>query len=277
MIKVDFHNHSTCSDGILTPSEMVERAYNNKVKYFALTDHDTVEGLNEAYNKAKELGIYFIPGIELSTSYNNESIHILGYFKDDSYNNKDLIYFLKDLKNKRIERAKKIIKKLKTEFNIEINYEDVKAKSNGVVARPHIARAIIDAGYNYTFDYIFNNFIGKNSPAYVSTEKVPTAFGINLLKKYNALVFLAHPVLIKKSKIDDFLNMGFDGIEAIYIQNTKEDTENFINLALKNNLLISAGSDCHGNSKDDTKHGDIGNIVYNNNYLDSFISAYERK
>ena len=71
--------------------------------------------------------------------------------------------------------------------------------------------------------------------------------------------------------------MGFDGIEAIYIQNTKEDTENFINLALKNNLLISAGSDCHGNSKDDTKHGDIGNIVYNNNYLDSFISAYERK
>ena len=126
MIKVDFHNHSTCSDGILTPSEMVQRAYNNEVKYFALTDHDTVEGLNEAYNKAKELGIYFIPGIELSTSYNNESIHILGYFKDDSYNNKDLIYFLKDLKNKRIERAKKIIKKLKTEFNIEINYEDVK-------------------------------------------------------------------------------------------------------------------------------------------------------
>ena len=277
MIKVDFHNHSTCSDGILTPSEMVERAYNNKVKYFALTDHDTVEGLNEASTKAKELGIYFIPGIELSTSYNNESIHILGYFKDNSYNNKDLICFLSDLKNKRIERAKKIIKKLKTEFNIEINYEDIKAKSNGVVARPHIARAIIDAGYNYTFDYIFNNFIGKNSPAYVPTEKIPTSFGINLLKKYNALVFLAHPVLIKKSKIDDFLHMGFDGIEAIYIQNTKEDTKNFINLAINNNLLISAGSDCHGNSKDDTKHGDIGNIVYNDNYLDSFISAYERK
>ena len=91
------------------------------------------------------------------------------------------------------------------------------------------------------------------------------------------LCLLSLILLFKKSKIDELLNMGFDGIEAIYIQNTKEDTENFINLALKNNLLISAGSDCHGNSKDDTKHGDIGNIVYNNNYLDSFISAYERK
>lgn len=277
MIKVDFHNHSTCSDGLLTPSKMVLRAYNNNVKYFALTDHDTIDGLDEAMQISKELGIYFIPGIELSTTYNNESIHILGYFMDNSYHNEELIHFLKDLKNKRDNRAKEMIKKLKSEFNIDINYDDVSKKANGVVARPHIARAIIDAGYNYSFDYIFNNFIGKNSPAYVPTEKISTSFGVNLLKKYNALVFLAHPVLINKSKLSDFLDMGFDGLEAIYIQNTKEDEERFIDFANKNNLLISAGSDCHGNLEGDTKHGDIGDIIYNDNYLDAFLSRYESK
>ena len=277
MIKVDFHNHSTCSDGLLTPSEVALRAHKKNVEYFALTDHDTVDGLDEAMKKSKELGIHFIPGIELATSYNDESIHVLGYFKGDSYHNKELISFLKDLKDKRIARAKKMIEKLKTEFNIEINYDDVSKKANDIVARPHIARAIIDAGYNYTFDYIFNNIIGKDSPAYVPTEKIPTAFGVDFLKKHNALVFLAHPVLIKKSKVEDFLDMGFDGIEAIYFQNTKDDEKRFIDLAVKNNLLISAGSDCHGKLPGDTTHGDIGDIVYNDTYLDAFLSRYEQK
>ena len=87
MIKVDLHTHSTCSDGLLTPEEVVERAYKKSVKYLALTDHDTVKGLDIAKKKAKALGINFIPGIELSTDYNGESIHILGFFKDESYKN----------------------------------------------------------------------------------------------------------------------------------------------------------------------------------------------
>lgn len=271
MILVDFHNHSTASDGILTPIEMVERAYRNDVKYFSLTDHDTISGLNAASKKASELNINFIPGIELSTNHNNESIHVLGFFRDSSYNNPEFISFLDSIKNKRIIRAKKMIEKLKSEFNIEISYDKVLERGKGVVARPHIAYEIIASGYPYDLEYIFDNFIGKGCAAYVPTTKLSTKEGVELLKKNNAIAVLAHPVLIKNSKLEDFLSMGFDGIEAIYYQNTPEQENNLINFAKNNNLIITAGSDCHGNFKDDIRHGDIGCMKYREEFLDEFL------
>lgn len=275
MIKVDLHTHSTCSDGLLTPEEVVERAYKKSVKYLALTDHDTVKGLDIAKKKAKALGINFIPGIELSTDYNGESIHILGFFKDESYKNQEFLNFLKSLKEKRDLRAIKIIEKLKEEFNIIIDKNSIFKKAKGnVIARPHIAYEIIESGYNYTKDEIFNKLIGKNCPAHVPTTKILTEEGVKLLKKYNALVFLAHPILIKKSPLTDFLPFNFDGIEGVYFQNSKEDEERFIKFALENNLLISAGSDCHGDFNGDSRHGDIGCMDLDEKYLKAFCNKY---
>ena len=275
MTKVDFHVHSTCSDGLLTPENVVKRAYEKSVKYLALTDHDTVSGLDIAKAKAKSLGINFIPGIELSTNYNKESIHILGFFKDESYKDKKLINYLDELKERRNIRAIKMIEKLKEEFNIIIDKDRIFKKANGgVIARPHIAYEIIESGYNYTKDEIFNKFIGKDCPAYVPTTKISPEEGINILRKHNALVFLAHPILIKKSPLTDFLSFGFDGIEGVYFQNSKEDEKRFINFALENNLLISAGSDCHGDFNGDTRHGDIGCMDLEEKYLKAFCNKY---
>ena len=275
MTKVDFHVHSTCSDGLLTPENVVKRAYEKSVKYLALTDHDTVSGLDIAKAKAKSLGINFIPGIELSTNYNKESIHILGFFKDESYKDKKLINYLDELKERRNIRAIKMIQKLKEEFNIIIDKDKIFKKANGgVIARPHIAYEIIESGYNYTKDEIFNKFIGKDCPAYVPTTKISPEEGINILRKHNALVFLAHPILIKKSPLTDFLSFGFDGIEGVYFQNSKEDEKRFINFALENNLLISAGSDCHGDFNGDTRHGDIGCMDLEEKYLKAFCNEY---
>ena len=275
MTKVDFHVHSTCSDGLLTPENVVKRAYEKSVKYLALTDHDTVSGLDIAKAKAKSLGINFIPGIELSTNYNKESIHILGFFKDESYKDKKLINYLDELKERRNIRAIKMIEKLKEEFNIIIDKDRIFKKANGgVIARPHIAYEIIESGYNYTKDEIFNKFIGKDCPAYVPTTKISPEEGINILRKHNALVFLAHPILIKKSPLTDFLSFGFDGIEGDYFQNSKDDEKRFINFALENNLLISAGSDCHGDFNGDTRHGDIGCMDLEEKYLKSFCNEY---
>ena len=273
MIKVDFHNHSTSSDGFLSPSQMVDRAKENDVMYFALTDHDTVSGLIEAKERCSEVGINFIPGIELSTEYNNESIHVLGFFKDNSYTNPELIKYLNELETARLLRAKKMITKLKEKFNIEISYENVLKRSKGIIARPHIAYEIIEQGYPYDLEYIFNNFIGRGCDAYVPTFKLPTKDGIALLKKYNALAFLAHPVLIKNSSIEELLKFDFDGIEAIYYQNTKDDERRLINIANSHNLLISAGSDCHGNIKNDTKHGNVGDTHFSEQYLCNFLNA----
>lgn len=275
MIKVDFHVHTTSSDGIMTPAEVVQRAEKNGVKFLSITDHDTVSGIEEALIEAKKSNLQLIPGIELSTTHNGESIHVLGFFRDDNYKSPELNEILYALKNKRKIRAEKIVNNLKDIFNIEINLENVLKRGKDVVARPHIAHEIISSGYPYDIEHIFNNFIGKGCPAYVETTKMSTKEGIDLLKKYNALAFLAHPVLIKDSPLTDFLNIGLDGIEAIYFQNTSKDEERLIKLAKENNLLISAGSDCHGNLEDDIRHGDIGCMSMPEEFLNKFIAAYK--
>ncbi|MBN1056178.1 PHP domain-containing protein [Clostridium botulinum] len=277
MCKIDFHVHTSCSDGLLSPIEVVNRAKQNSVSYLAITDHDTLSGLDAGIKCGNELDVKIIPGIELSTQCNNESIHLLGFFKDNSYNNPKLINELDKIKNHRIIRAKEIIKKLNTEFNIIINFDDVLSNGKDTIARPHIARAIIKAGYPYDNEYIFQNFIGKDCRAYVPTLKLSTEDGVSLLKSYNALVFLAHPKLITNSPIDKFLKMNLDGIEAIYFQNTKDEEEKFINISIENNLLISCGSDFHGNLNDDKKHGDIGSMNMPSIYFKNFLNALNIK
>lgn len=272
MVKADFHIHTSCSDGVLSPKEVVQRAKNNNVKYLAITDHDTLSGINEAMDEGKKLGVQIIPGIELSTQHNDESIHILGFFKDNNFKNEELIKELDAIKNHRIIRAKAITKKLEEEFNINIDFDKILKASKDTVARPHIARAIIEAGYPYNFEYIFDNFIGKNCKAYVPTLKLSTINGIHLLKKYNAITFLAHPKLIFNSNINEFLNMNLDGIEAIYYLNTPEETLHFSCIANENDLLISSGSDFHGNVSTDTRHGDIGSMALPPKYLTKMLN-----
>lgn len=275
MLKADFHIHTTSSDGTLSPKEVIQRAYKNNVKYLAISDHDTLTGLTEAIEESLKYDITLIPGIELSTQYNNESIHILGFFKDDSFKNEELIKELIKIKNHRIIRAENITHKLKEEFNIEINFHKILKDAQDTIARPHIAREIINCGYPYTSDEIFNNFIGKDCRAYVPTLKLSTDDGVKLLKKYNALVFLAHPKLISNTNIDEFLNMNFDGLESIYCQNTQDENQHFLKLANEHNLLVSCGSDFHGNLKTDTRHGDIGSMELPYEYLSKLLSALD--
>lgn len=276
MIKADFHVHTSSSDGVLSPKEVVFKAYKNNVKYLSITDHDTVSGLDEALVESQKYDISFIPGIELSTQYNNESIHILGYFKDKSYNNQNFIQELDKIKNHRIIRAQKITKKLDDEFNIKISFEKILKESKDTIARPHIAKAIIDAGYDYSHDEIFDKFIGKDSKAYVPTLKLSTEYGINLLKKYNALVFLAHPKLIKNTPIEEFIKMNIDGIESIYYQNTTEETNYYLNIAKEYNLLNSCGSDFHG-IQNDTRHGNIGSMEISSENLSNLLEKLQIK
>lgn len=273
MLKSDFHIHTNFSDGTMSPSEVVQRAYENNVKVLAITDHDTLTGLDEAITESIKHNIILIPGIELSTQHNNESIHILGFFRNDDYKRKEFIKELDKIKNHRVIRASKIVHKLKEQFNIEVNFEKILNNASDTVARPHIAREIIKSGYPYTVDEIFDNFIGKRCKAYVPTLKLSTAEGIKLLKKYNALVFLAHPKLIQKSSINEFLSLDFDGLESIYCQNTKEENEYYVKLAKEHNLLISCGSDFHGSLETDTRHTDIGSMDLPSEYLSKLLSA----
>ena len=271
MIKCDLHTHSTASDGRYSPSEVVKKAFKRGVKYLALTDHDTVSGIEEANAEAEKLDIHFIPGVELSTTYKGETVHILGYFKGDDYKNPDLNHFLEDLKTKRIERAHEIVRRLKKFNDIEIDVNDVLKNGKDTIARPHIAKAIMDAGYNYTKEYIFDNFIGDHCPAYVPANKLDAEEGIKLLRSYNAIVVLAHPVLLKKLNVLDVLHLDFDGIEGIYGLNTPEDTKNFLKIVDQKNIITSCGSDSHGYEGDDKKHGILGSMSIEEERLKKFL------
>ena len=271
MIKCDLHTHSTASDGRYSPSEVVKKAFERGVKYLALTDHDTVSGIEEANAEAEKLDIHFIPGVELSTTYKGETVHILGYFKGDDYKNPDLNHFLEDLKTKRIERAHEIVRRLKKFNDIEIDVNDVLKNGKDTIARPHIAKAIMDAGYNYTKEYIFDNFIGDHCPAYVPANKLDAEEGIKLLRSYNAIVVLAHPVLLKKLNVLDVLHLDFDGIEGIYGLNTQKKTKNFLKIVDQKNIITSCGSDSHGYEGDDKKHGILGSMSIEEERLKKFL------
>ena len=271
----DFHLHTNASDGKLSPKELIHEASLNGLDIIAITDHDNTLNVEEGIREGISNNIRVIPGIELSTIHNNESIHILGYFKDDQYKNPDFQKFLKDIDDFRLSRGKKIVENLDTFFKIKLDYQKVVDNAKGVVARPHIAKAIIDAGYKYDWKYIFDNFLSNDSPAYVHMKRISTADGISILKKVNALVVLAHPVLIKKTSIDEMLELDFDGIEAVYPVNTKKQ-KSFLKLKAKEyGKLITAGSDFHGITKCDTKHGLVGCVSLSNEELATFVNALD--
>lgn len=269
----DFHLHTTASDGNLSPSKLVYTAKQEGVDIIAITDHDTLSGIDEALNEGGKIDIKVIPGIELSTLYKNKNVHILGYFKDISHISLKFKNFLKEINIYRIKRAKKIVNNLYKFFNIKLDFENILKMSNGIIARPHIAKAIISAGYNYSFDYIFSNFIGDSSPAYVPNKKLSTIEGIKILTSLNAMVVLAHPVLVKDINIEDLIKLPFHGIEAIYPMNRTCDTEKFIKYAKKYNKIITAGSDFHSADKKNLKHAHtIGEVYLKENQIIDFLN-----
>ncbi|MBC8062522.1 MAG: PHP domain-containing protein [Clostridiaceae bacterium] len=258
--KGDFHMHTTASDGKLTPSELVKMASQENLDIIAITDHDTTKGLSEGIIAGQKYGVKVIPGIEFSTLHKEESIHILGYFRDDSYKSEKFQVFLNEMHDYRAWRGQRIVDNLKIYFDINIDGQQLIKDTKGVIARPHIAQAIINAGYDYSWEYLFNNIISKDSPAYVPNKSISITEGIKILKEVNALLILAHPTLIKKSTIEELIEFDFDGIEGIYPLNSKGDTEKYLSIAKEKNKIITAGSDYHGIGSQDTKHGILGSV-----------------
>lgn len=262
----DLHIHTTFSDGVNTVDEVINQAISNNLDIISITDHDCLDGSIAGMKIAENKDIKIIYGIEMSSYHNDESIHILGYFKslDDAC---DLQRFLDIQRKKRVERALKIRDLLKEHFNIQISEEMLLSVNS--ITRGHIARCILASGYSYSKEDIFKHMIGDGCKAYLPSTKLPTKQAISMLKKANATVVLAHPVLIKKSDVQEIIDMGVDGLEAIYPLNKENDTKRLIGLAKKNNLIITAGSDFH--SFNDYKHGNIGAVRLMNEDLEKFI------
>lgn len=245
MKRVDLHIHTTKSDGILSPAQIVEWASIKGVHAIAITDHDTIEGIEEAIRVSNSYSVSIIPGIEISCIFEDEEIHILGYYID--YSNKNILKLTKVLKESRINRSKKIINKL-NDLGFDITFKEVQniISNNGVIGRPHIAKLLAEKKYVQTVREAFDKYIGKNKPAYVERFKLSVQDGIKLIHNAGGIAVIAHPGLIKdENRIFQIIDLGIDGIEAIHSKHSQYDVLKFSEIAHVNNLIITGGSDFH--------------------------------
>lgn len=254
MTYIDLHVHSNCSDGTLTPSELVSLARKSNLRAFALTDHDTVKGLPEALAAGKKEGIEVIPGIEFSTEYNGKDIHIVGLEFD--YQNPDFLSQLTLFQDSRKLRNRKMINKLHDEAGIDISWEQMEAAFGGAVwTRAHFGRFLLDHGYIKDMSEAFSRYIGDDCPYFVPREKVTPAQAVRLIRKHGGIPILAHPLLyhLTDEKLTELIRTlkkaGLVGIEAYYSTHNAMDESYVLRLARIQGLAVSGGSDFHGSNK----------------------------
>lgn len=250
---IDLHTHSTTSDGSMSPAEVVRHAREKGLAAIALTDHDTIDGVKEALEEGIRSGVEVIPGIEISVDFKPE-MHLLGYFpRINGYT--AISKELEVIKQGREVRNKKIINRL-NELDIDITLEEVGKVAHGdIIGRPHIARVLVDRGFVKSIDEAFDRYLSREGMAYFKRFELLPEDGIRAIRNAGGLPVLAHPVFLRKSlsELDLLLarlkEFGLAGIEALYSENSKEDTGNFLRLAIKYELLVTGGSDFHGSFK----------------------------
>jgi len=246
-MKADLHFHSIVSDGCLTPSQLVELAGNGGLEVIALTDHDSVDGIDEAITSARNFpSLKLIPGVEISTSVSHGEIHILGYFIDHYH--PELESALETLRDSRRVRAKKMIAKLEG-LGVSVQWERVQDLAGGSsIGRPHIAQAMLEKGYISSIRQAFSSYLGWNGPAYVGRDKISPFEAVELITRSKGLAVLAHPADIQG--LEDLLTQlqkgGLAGIEAYYNNYSPEMVERLVALTKKYGLVATGGSDFHG-------------------------------
>mgnify|MGYP006286122701 FL=1 len=267
MNRIDLHMHSTCSDGTMTPSEIVDYAARRGMRIISITDHDTVAHVKEALLAAEERSVEMIPGIEVSAEYESRgTMHILGYFID--HTNEDMNKMLRRFREGRDERNPKIVSRL-NELGLDIEYKDVLKEAAGqTVGRPHIAQVLVDKGYVRNSKEAFTKYLAKGSPAYFDRIRFYPDTIIDIIHKAGGLAFLAHPKQLAISDdtrleelVRSLISFGLDGIEVYSSCHNKKERALYERIAEQYDLLISGGSDFHGVTKEHIELGYIGNGI----------------
>lgn len=250
---VDLHTHTTASDGSDSPTELVRKAAMARLAAVAVTDHDTVSGLDEAEEAGKQFGVEVVRGCELSVSSEFGEIHLLGLWlpKDCSSIEDELA----SLREKRDTRNDRILTRLQ-QLGVPLTLDQVLRESQGeTVGRPHIARALLHAGYVKTVADAFQQYLGKDGAAFEPKEVLTPEDGVRLLADLGAVVSVAHPMLIRcprpwlEETIAHLTTHGLTAIEAYHSEHSLADERYCVDLASRLNLHLSGGSDYHGTIK----------------------------
>lgn len=251
MDTIDLHTHSTFSDGTFTPLQLVKYAEEKGLKAFAITDHDTTEGIKEA--KSIETNVEVISGVEISTRYDKKEIHIVGLYVNE--NDADLNKQLKYYREKRVTRNFEILEKLNS-LGVDITIDDVKESCTGdVISRAHIAKALVSKGFVGSYTEAFDRYLGDNKCAYVPRETLNYEESMELITKAGGVPVLAHPLLYKMSdtNLENMMvklrQKGLKAVEVYYSTHSNSDTQHVMAMANRVGLIYSGGSDFHGATK----------------------------
>lgn len=246
----DLHSHSTASDGTLEPRELVQKAAQAGIDVLALTDHDTVDGIDQAAAEAASVGIALVPGVEISVSWNKQLLHIVGLGVDSGC--ETLRQGLRRLQQVRRERAQEMGRKLEKQ-GIEGAYAGAKALAGGrIIGRSHFARFLVDEGHVATMRKVFRSYLGHGKPGFVASEWATLEEAVSWIHGAGGQAVVAHPArypftLTKlRSMLQEFIELGGEGLEVISGSHSREDNANMARLAREFGLLASVGSDYHG-------------------------------
>lgn len=252
-MKSDLHIHTNYSDGVFTPEKVVDSAIEVGLDVIALTDHDNILSFDIAQKHVEKLekegkqGIKIIQGIEINTIYNNEEIHILGYFMDT--NNKDFKELLKTQQQARVRQTKEIITLLNKKESINIKYEDIVSQvaDGGSIGRPHIAKAITSVGGTNSVMEAYSKYINDNSPVYVKRKTVPPHEAVEILYDAGGIPVIAHPHDLEKAEdlVKELMHFGLRGVEAYHRKHSPAIVEYFSSMAEDLGLIVTGGSDFH--------------------------------
>jgi predicted metal-dependent phosphoesterase TrpH len=270
---LELHCHTTHSDGTLTPQQLVDAAVTAGVRVLAITDHDTMSGWDEAIAAAEPHDLYIVPGLELSTVHNDRSMHILGFYPDRV----KLQPTLQERVAGRHRRAQRMVEKL-AELGYPITLPAL--SQNMAPGRPHIAHALVQAGYVSSAQDAFERWLGDDRPAYVEYEKFSAVEGIRLLRQCNAVPVWAHPYLFRGGSVDEVLPelvaAGLMGLEVYHPSHSPAQTQKLESFCQQYNLLMTGGSDFHGSANPDERHTRLNHLQLSDSLLLPLQQAHQQ-
>jgi len=245
-MRIDLHMHSTFSDGVFTPAELIGKAVEADVSVISLTDHDCLDGLPEAMEVGRSKGVEVVSGVELSCEYRGRDLHVLGYGIDPQH--QSLQEALHKFRQTRHKRGIKIIEKLNA-LGVTIDTAEVLAKAGeGALGRPHIAAVLVDKGVVAKPNEAFDKYLAEGGPAYVAKYKMSTHEAIDHIRGAGGLAFIAHPGIFLENinELLDLIAEGFDGVEVYHPTHSNSKSEKLRTIAEEKGLLVSGGTDFHG-------------------------------
>ena len=279
MNRADLHTHTTASDGQYSPEELVRAAREAGLAAVAVTDHDTVAGVERVMKAGAKWGVDVIPGVEISTLAEGKEIHVLGYFPGEI--GRDFAEKLRSLREVRLKRNEMMVNKLR-ELGIPITMEEVLAKKReqapeANVGRPHIAEVLVDKGIVSSIDEAFKRFLGKGGAAYCTPRRISPIEAIRWISEAGGVPVLAHPGIYGDDElVESLIRNGLAGLEAYHPDHDPEAERRYEALAEKHRLIVTGGSDFHGERHGIPYHGPLGSRTVERDRVEALLALKRR-